>query len=342
MLSCNLSAVVDHQSPSISIKSVGSCTLLSLAFLIGAPGNMSVMWSIYRKLKNISATLLLIGNLAVADFLILLTLPLWIYTLAVNKWVFGTVFCKVVVYVIYSSLYVNVFLITLLSVVRFLAVFRPFHLQNWTRQRLFQKIIIFIWIASALLGIHSLPFYKPNQTGQPFQCILHEYSSDIQKVSLIILETCVGFLVPFCIIVLCYTYLWRKLREIKFVGKRKSDKIIITVVSTFVICWTPYHIFNIVNVMSVLLGTCSLARIVDIGGTIAGALVFINSCLNPIFYFYYAFKMKSPAKIFRLNMLFENILGTETEQKPSEKKENTTEKTQIENIEMVSSDDLKV
>ncbi|XP_056382301.1 leukotriene B4 receptor 1-like [Hyla sarda] len=338
MFSCNLSAVVDEKSPYISIKSVGSCTVLSLAFIFGVPGNISVMWSIYGKLKNISVTVLLIGHLALADFLILLTLPIWIYMLAVNKWVFGQVFCKVLAYVIYSNLYVSVFLITLLSIERFLAVFRPFQLQKWIRQRVFQKITIFIWIASALLGIHSIPFLSPIQNDQPFKCVLHEYTSNTQKVAFILLETFVGFLIPFCIIIVCYIYLWRKLREMKFVGKRKTDKIIVMVVGTYVICWIPYHIFNIVDVASVLLGTCSLQGIVDIGGTIAGALVFINSCLNPLFYFYYAFKMKSPTKIFRLNMLFENIFGMETEQNPSENKENTTERTNKDIIEMASSD----
>ncbi|XP_040266411.1 leukotriene B4 receptor 1-like [Bufo bufo] len=328
MLKCNLSVVIDEEPPSISIRNVGSCTLLSLAFIIGAPGNISVMWSICRKLKNRSATVLLIGNLALADFLILLPLPIWIYTFAVENWVFGLVFCKILVYMIYSSLYASVFLITLLSIERFLAVFRPFHLQRWSRHRVFKKIPIFIWITSALLGIHSLPFYDPNQSQQPFKCILHEYANDTQKVIFILLETFVGFLVPFCIIVLCYICLWRKLREMKFVGKRKSDKMILIVVGTYVICWIPYHIFNIADIISVLLGDCSLMRTLDIGGTVSGALVFINSCLNPVFYFYYAFRIKSPKKSIKLKMLFENIGGMETEQKPSENTENTVERTQ--------------
>lgn len=326
---CNLSAVVDQESPSNSVRTIFSSILLSLAFIIGAPGNISVMWSIYTKLKKISPTVLLIGNLALADFLILLTLPIWIYTFAVDKWVFGRVFCKVLVYVIYSNLYVSVFLITVLSIERFLAVFRPFNLQRWTRQRVFQKIIIFIWITAALLGIHSLPFYNSNQSKQPYQCILHEYTSNTQKLTFLLFETCVGFLVPFCIIIICYIYLWRKLKKMKFVGKPISNKLIVIVVGTYVTCWIPYHIFNILDIISVLLDTCSLVGIVHIGGTISGALVFINSCLNPVFYFYYAFRIKSPTKIIRLNMLFEKIGVMETEQKTSENNETTRDRTHI-------------
>ncbi|XP_066438430.1 leukotriene B4 receptor 1-like [Eleutherodactylus coqui] len=337
MLLCNISAETD-QTPSIySIKNVGACTILSLAFMIGVPGNIMVMWTIYRKLKNISATVLLIGNLALADFLILLSLPIWIYSFAVNKWIFGVYFCKVLVYVIYSNLYASVFLITLLSIERFLAVSRPFDLQRWTRQHVFKKITNFIWIAAAIVGIHSLPFYNPNQRRDPFQCIPHEYTSDTQKVIFLLLETFIGFLIPFGIIIICYTYLWRKFRKMKFVGKCKSDKLIVLVVVTFVICWIPLHIFNILDIISVFLDICSLKAIVNIGGDICAALVFVNSCMNPVLYFYYAFKLKRPTTIKRLNMLFENIGEIETE-KQSEINGNTTFSTHIDSIPTVDID----
>ncbi|XP_073432334.1 leukotriene B4 receptor 1-like [Dendrobates tinctorius] len=336
MLSCNLSAEIDQNSDNVFIKSV-SCTFLSVAFIVGVPGNFLVMWTIYRKLKNISVTVLLIGNLALADFLILLPLPIWIYTSAATKWAFGWAFCKILMYIIYFNLYVSIFLITLLSIERFLAVFRPFHLQRWTRQHVFQKITILIWITAALLGLVSLPFYNPNPSGQSFQCILHEFQNTTQKVIFLILETCVGFFVPFCIILTCYIFLWRKLREMKFGGRHKSDKIIIIVVGTFVICWIPYHAFNIVNIASFLLGTCTLEGILKLGRNISGGLLCMNSCLNPIFYFYYAFRMKSPTKILRLNVLFEKFGGTETEKKMSENTEDRTpDRTPLENNPMVA------
>ncbi|KAG9464649.1 hypothetical protein GDO78_019595 [Eleutherodactylus coqui] len=299
--------------------------------MIGVPGNIMVMWTIYRKLKTISATVLLIGNLALADFLILLSLPIWIYSFVVNKWIFGMFFCKVLVYVIYSNLYASVFLITLLSIERFLAVFRPFYLQRWNKQGVFKKITIFIWIVATIVGIHSLPFYNPNQRREPFQCIPHEYTSDTQKVIFLLLETLIGFLIPFGIIIICYTYLWIKLQKMTFVSKCKSDKIIVLVVVTFVICMTPWEIFKIVEIISIFLDICSLKAIVNIGGDICGALVFINSSMNPVLYFYYAIKLKRPTTIKRLNMLFENIGDIETE-KQSENNGNTTVPTHIDSI----------
>ncbi|XP_066438432.1 type-1 angiotensin II receptor-like [Eleutherodactylus coqui] len=317
MLLCNTSAETDQKPSSNSIKSIAACSLMSLVFLIGAPGNIMVMWSIYRKLKNISATVLLIVNLALADFLILLSLPIWIYTFAVNKWIFGVVFCKVLLSFIYYNLAVSLFLITLLSIERFLAVFRPFDLQRWTKQGVFKKITISVWIVAAVISLHSFPFCKPNQSINPFHCILYEYTSDTPKVIYLLLEFFFGFLIPFCIIFICYTYLWRKLRKMKFVGKRKSDKIIVLVVVTFIICWIPWQIFKIMEIISIFLHTCSLKEIGNIGVYISAPFVFINSSMNPVLYFYYAFKIKRPT-IKRLNMLFENIGGIQEEQNPVE------------------------
>lgn len=67
-----------------------ACVILGLSFLVGAPGNVLVIWTILRHVKQRSHTVVIILHLAVADLLVLITLPLWIYSL-VHTWVFGAV-----------------------------------------------------------------------------------------------------------------------------------------------------------------------------------------------------------------------------------------------------------
>ncbi|CAB1450213.1 unnamed protein product [Pleuronectes platessa] len=76
-----------------------ACVILGLSFLVGAPGNLLVIWTILRHIKQRSHTVVLILHLAVADLLVLITLPLWIYSLA-HSWVFGEASCKAIVFVI--------------------------------------------------------------------------------------------------------------------------------------------------------------------------------------------------------------------------------------------------
>ncbi|KAK9542552.1 hypothetical protein VZT92_000404 [Zoarces viviparus] len=76
-----------------------ACVILGLSFLVGAPGNLLVIWTILRHVKQRSHTVVLILHLAVADLLVLITLPLWIYSL-VHTWVFGEALCKALVYIV--------------------------------------------------------------------------------------------------------------------------------------------------------------------------------------------------------------------------------------------------
>ncbi|XP_041077303.1 leukotriene B4 receptor 1-like [Polyodon spathula] len=88
--------------------------ILGLSFLVGVPGNLLVIWTILYHIKHRSHTVVLILNLAVCDFMVVITLPVWIYSLA-DAWVFGETFCKAMVHVVYSSMYGSMFLITLMS-----------------------------------------------------------------------------------------------------------------------------------------------------------------------------------------------------------------------------------
>lgn len=78
---------------------VVACVILGLSFLVGVPGNLLVIWTILRHVQQRSHTVVLILHLAAADLLVLITLPLWIYSLA-HSWVFGEASCKAMVYVI--------------------------------------------------------------------------------------------------------------------------------------------------------------------------------------------------------------------------------------------------
>lgn len=61
---------------------IAVCTILSLAFIVGFPGNAFVVWTICERMKQRSPTVVLILNLAIADLLVLVTLPIWIYSIA--------------------------------------------------------------------------------------------------------------------------------------------------------------------------------------------------------------------------------------------------------------------
>ena len=108
---------------------VASSAVLGLCFVLGVPGNLSVLGILVRRLKENSFTIRLMLSLTVSDLLTLLPLPMWIWAL-LHDWIFGTAGCKIISYIDYWCLYCSALCVTLMSVQRYLQVL---HLQKWAK-----------------------------------------------------------------------------------------------------------------------------------------------------------------------------------------------------------------
>lgn len=295
-----------------------ACVILSLSFLVGAPGNLLVIWTILRHIKNRSHNVVLILHLAVADLLVLITLPLWIYSLAFS-WVFGEVFCKAMAYTINASMYSSVFLITLLGVERFVAIRYPFTSVRWQRQKAFNIILMAVWISAFLF---SIPIIQTQVVGKKSEdtleehCLYQEYTSTTQELVSVLLETLVGYVLPFSILVVCYSCLCSRITQMSFKSKRKSTALIASVVIAFAICWTPHHIGNTLTL--IILSTedshSNMAEHLEsIRSTmvfIAGAMVFISSAINPILYLFAARSFRKSLCESGIQKLFQHLCST--------------------------------
>ncbi|XP_054245867.1 leukotriene B4 receptor 1-like [Indicator indicator] len=295
------------------------CIILSLSFVIGTPGNCIVIWTVCTKMKKVSPSVLLILNLAVADVLVLLTLPIWIYSFA-DTWVFGAVFCKILVFVIYCSMYASIFLITALSLERLMAVFYPFTIQRYKTKEKISIIMFLIWFLSIAFGTSVIPFQETEEMNDSLQCTCRNYSSSRQKVSYLLLETLAGFAIPFLIICTCYVCVARRISRMTYQSKQRSERLITSIVVAFILCWFPHHLFNILDIISVQIElsneemSLALDEIVDRGVYISGALVFISSCINPLLYAFAARRFQNHLRFGKISKLFEQMSHTVTEE----------------------------
>ncbi|XP_033485692.1 leukotriene B4 receptor 1 [Epinephelus lanceolatus] len=294
---------------------VVACVILGLSFLVGAPGNLLVIWTILRHVKQCSHTVVLILHLAVADLLVLITLPLWIYSLA-HYWVFGEVSCKAMVFMINACMYSSVFLITLMSVERFVAVRYPFASAGWKRKKALNKVLLALWTAAFLFSIPVIPTQVVGTDSGEEHCLYRQYSSLTQELVCVLLETLVGYIIPFSILVVCYGCLCSRITQMTFKSKRKSTVLIASVVVVFAICWTPHHIGNILSLI-ILATEDSLPVVADNLESarstmtfIAGAMVFISSTVNPILYMYAARSFRSSLRDTGIQKLFHHISST--------------------------------
>ncbi|KFU94751.1 G-protein coupled receptor 1, partial [Chaetura pelagica] len=295
------------------------CIILSLSFIIGTPGNCIVIWTVCRKMKQVSPSVLLILNLAIADVLVLITLPIWIYSFA-DSWVFGVIFCKILVFIIYCSMYASIFLITALSLERLMAVFYPLTIQRYKTKERISLVMLLIWFLSVAFGISIIPFQETEEMNGGLLCTCRNYSSNRQKVSYLLLETLAGFVIPFLIICTCYICVARRISRMTYQSKRRSERLIARIVVAFILCWFPHHLFNILDIISIQIElsnkemSLALDEIIDRGVYISGALVFFSSCINPLLYAFAARRFQNHLRFAKISKLFEQMSQTVTEE----------------------------
>lgn len=171
------SSASSPSSPSMSVSHQVGIAILTLAFVLGFPGNLFVVWSVFCKVRKRSVTCVLVLNLALADAFVLLSAPLFLRYLAGGRgWEFGSAACKLVHYLSNVNMYVSIYLICLMSMDRWLAVTRPFLSQRMRTKRSLLVILLGIWVISFILSL-PMPFYRRWDTYRHYK-----YSASVSRI----------------------------------------------------------------------------------------------------------------------------------------------------------------
>ncbi|XP_073487900.1 leukotriene B4 receptor 1-like [Aquarana catesbeiana] len=261
--------------------------ILSLALVLGFPGNAFVIWTVLTQVKKRTVTCILILHLAIADLVVILTAPIFIHFLSTGSWAFGNVICKICHYVGNLSMYASIFLITFMSLDRFFAVAKPFTSQKVRTKPVVRSIVFSIWILATLFAI-PMPIYRSVETLNNRQlCITVRGKGDGVKHHMVFqftFETLIGFIIPFTIILSCYIYIGKRLQNARFQTKHKTSRLVIMIILTFALFWLPYHVVNMLQVSGELSLSESLRKASRFARPNATALAFLSSSINPILY----------------------------------------------------------
>ncbi|XP_066479913.1 kappa-type opioid receptor [Tiliqua scincoides] len=264
----------------------------SMVFVVGLVGNSLVMFVIIRYTKMKTATNIYIFNLALADALVTTTMPFQSTEYLMNSWPFGDVLCKIVISIDYYNMFTSIFTLTMMSVDRYVAVCHPVKALDF-RTPLKAKIInICIWLLSSSVGISAIVLggTKVREDTGSTECSL-QFPDDDYVWWDIFMKICVfvfAFIIPVLIIVVCYTLMILRLKSVRLLsGSREKDRnlrritrLVLVVVAVFIICWTPIHIFVLVEA----LGDVSHSTAAISSYYFCIALGYTNSSLNPILY----------------------------------------------------------
>ncbi|XP_044076710.1 leukotriene B4 receptor 2b [Siniperca chuatsi] len=314
----------DESAVSNHVSTTMGALILSFVFLLGVPGNLFIVWSILARTRRRSITTLLILNLACADgFLMALTIFFIVY-LAKQTWVFGNVMCKVVFYLCNSNMYASIFLITLMSVHRLVAVVFPLKVSTLVSKKVVIRVIVCMWLLVMMMSIPSLVFRDVTEEEDDnitrLVCVPNHTLSRHVRFQYAF-ETVAGFILPYTVIIISYVLILRRLRQTKFRRKVRSEKLILAIVVMFGIFWLPYHVVNMLQVAVEWLPENSKRRInldniAQSSRAVTSALAFISSCANPVLY---TFAGKSYIKMNGLAFMARLFEGTSLDQTGTKK-----------------------
>uniref|UniRef100_A0A672TEI6 Leukotriene B4 receptor 1-like n=1 Tax=Sinocyclocheilus grahami TaxID=75366 RepID=A0A672TEI6_SINGR len=254
-----------------SAGSISGALILCLFLPVGVSGNLLIIWSILARTRQRSITTLLILNLAFADGFLMLLMPFFIVYLLKRNWIFTLPLCKILLYLCSANMYASIFLITLMSLHRMVAVVWWKHAGVLTDRR--TKIIV---NDKMLMSAPAIDTHWPNIVEiwwKQGHCGLSIYNH--------CLEIVLGFLMPYGLIISSYMCILRRIRKTRFRRHIRSEKLILVIVITFGLTWLPFHIMNMRLIYPLP------HRLDEIWLSFRGfssIITFISSCINPVLY----------------------------------------------------------
>lgn len=139
-----------------------------------------------------------------------------------------------------------------------------------------------IWVSSSLLTVLPFAIAQAQHAGE-----LHFCFANVSQIQW--LEVTLGFLLPFCVLGLCYwriaQVLQRSHREQQQRHRRqKALRMISAAVCVFFLCWLPENVFVSVHLLRGDTKGSTLRQDFPLTGHAVRLAAFSNSCLNPLIY----------------------------------------------------------
>ncbi|XP_028843020.1 neuropeptide Y receptor Y2, like [Denticeps clupeoides] len=244
-----------------STKLLGVQVVLILAYstiiLLGVLGNSLVIYVVYKFKTLRTVTNFFIANLAVADLLVnTLCLPFTLAYTLVGEWKFGQTLCYMLPFAQGLAVHVSTVTLNVIALDRHRCII--YHLETRMSKDICFLVIAVTWVISAVLASPLAIFREygsfdisPEQSIQVCTEKWPGSSTDgtLYSISMLLLQ----YVLPLAIISFAYMRIWSKLRNhVSPVGRndrhhrrRKTTKMLVTMVVVFAVSWLPFHAFQL-------------------------------------------------------------------------------------------------
>ncbi|KAG5270947.1 hypothetical protein AALO_G00174130 [Alosa alosa] len=292
---------VCDQDRSMEFAAVFIPVLYSVALVLGLLGNGLVLAVLWKKKRTWSVTDTFILHLALADVLLLFTLPFWAVE-ASRGWIFGTALCKITGAVFKINFYCGIFLLACISVDRYVSIIHAVQMYSRKKPWVVQASCLAVWFICCLLSIPDWLYlsssYDPRR--DKTECVpLYPVPQGNWRSGFRWLYHILGFLLPAAVMVLCYTrILLRLCRGSQNLQKQRAMRVIVALVIAFFISWTPYNLTLMADTLQTNNSSasgnasCDTLTTLDISLTITSSLGYLHCCINPVLYAFVGVKFR--------------------------------------------------
>ncbi|XP_061882052.1 neuropeptide Y receptor type 2 [Entelurus aequoreus] len=245
-----------------STKLLGVQVVLILAYsaiiVLGVTGNSLVIYVVYRFRTLRTVTNFFIVNLAVADLLVnTLCLPFTLAYTLYGEWMFGRVLCFVLPCAQGAAVHVSTITLNVIALDRYRSIVR--HTESKMSRDVCAAVIALTWAVSALLA-SPLAIFREYGTfelapGESLQVCAEKWpeggvNGSVYSVSMLVLQY--GF--PLTVNCVAYVRIWTAMKsrmaassglEGRHRRRRKTTKMLVTMVVVFAVSWLPLHAFQL-------------------------------------------------------------------------------------------------
>ncbi|XP_032111826.1 C-X-C chemokine receptor type 3 isoform X1 [Sapajus apella] len=268
--------------------------LYSLLFLLGLLGNGAVAAVLLSQRAALSSTDTFLLHLAVADMLLVLTLPLWAVDAAI-QWVFGSGLCKVAGALFNINFYAGALLLACISFDRYLNIVHATQLYRRGPPTRVTFTCLAVWGLCLLFALPDFIFLSAHHDERlnATQC---QYTfPQVGRTALRVLQLVAGFLLPLLVMAYCYARILAVLLVSRGQRRLRAMRLVVVVVVAFALCWTPYHLVVLVDILmdlGTLARNCGRESQVDVAKSVTSGLGYMHCCLNPLLYAFVGVKFR--------------------------------------------------
>ncbi|XP_035525061.1 probable G-protein coupled receptor 174 [Morone saxatilis] len=272
----------------------------------GLLGNVLALWVFRVYVRETKKAVVFMMNLAVADLLQVLSLPLRIYYYLNHTWPFGHHLCMICFYLKYVNMYASIYFLVCVSVRRCELIMRPLRCNSSSRKRdmficalgwllVFLGCLPFPLLRNSSSELNANSSDKPSATEPVCFSELPMRNVSIPAAwALLIIAELLGFIIPLILVLACACLTAGSLRETSGGAipdrgeKRRALRMVLSCAVVFLLCFAPYHITMPLDflVKANALASCTFRDLIRRCHPVTLCLASLNCSLDPLMYYF--------------------------------------------------------